>query len=137
MFAAERYLSGRKVTVIGAIMKAPNLDTALADSRSVLQSAFAGFDTIEVVKKGTLVAKYTTKWGSTASAVANKDLAVFGWKATNPTIAVDTPQLKTPRNQSSVGSMSAKTSIENQTIELELDQNLIAPSVKWRLEHLF
>lgn len=137
LFAAERDISGHKVTMIGAIMNAPNLASALADSQPLLRSAFVGFDNIQIVKKGTTIAKYKTKWGSSSNIVASKDLTVFGWKATNPSIAIDTPPLSTPQKPSMVGSMTAKTTVEKQTIGLELDQNLTAPPLRWRLEHLF
>lgn len=82
VFSADVKLTNTKtVTVIGAVMQAPNLTAALTSSRALVQSSVKAITYQATVKAGTIVGQYNLPQPKvSSSAVAQKDIEAVYWK---------------------------------------------------------
>jgi serine-type D-Ala-D-Ala carboxypeptidase (penicillin-binding protein 5/6) len=79
LFAVHRTISGQNLTLIGAVLGAPNLYTSMLDSRTLADAAPAGFKQTTLVSSGQAVATYKTKWNTTINAVAASSVSALVW----------------------------------------------------------
>ena len=136
LFAAENEVAGKKVTLVGAVMKAPSLEAALADTPSLIASSMENFETINVTKKGAAVGTYKTAWGSTAELVATQNVSVFGWKAAKPQTALTITDTKSLGSTANIGELTAKTTLDSSSSPIQLNHTIAPPSLSWRFQNL-
>ncbi|HLI56527.1 MAG TPA: hypothetical protein VKY26_05765, partial [Actinomycetota bacterium] len=79
IFAAHHPVGTQTVTVVGAVMGAPTLSAAFAESRPLLDSAEANFATVTPVEAGEVLATYHVAWQKAVQAVAEHDLSTVAW----------------------------------------------------------
>jgi D-alanyl-D-alanine carboxypeptidase (penicillin-binding protein 5/6) len=150
LFSSQRNINGQKVTLIGAIMGAPDLNKAITDSRPIINAADKGFETVTAVKAGQAVGYYQLPWGGKVEAVAKKDLSFFVWKGIIVDLSAKLNPIKVPQKQGAVvGALNSKTAtrpahtdggtVDNRTAtksastEVVLAQPIEKPSWKWRI----
>ncbi|OVE78555.1 hypothetical protein BVY00_02500, partial [bacterium G20] len=80
LFAAKRTVGRENITLVGALMQAPDLNTAIKDSRAIISASDNGFEDIKAASKGQTVASYETPWGVKAEAVTKDDLTILAWR---------------------------------------------------------
>jgi D-alanyl-D-alanine carboxypeptidase (penicillin-binding protein 5/6) len=138
LFAAEHtYAGNKKVTVIGAIMSAPTIGTAIKDSGPLFQSAYNGFGDIKVVKKGQDMGRYHFAWGGDNLAVAKEDLTVFGWLGTSlgPNVSLEPIPSKLAAG-SSVGTLTIESKLDRKSGSIIIKESNTSPSWWWRMTHV-
>lgn len=135
LFAADHMFdNGMKTLIVGAIMGAPSLETAMASSVPLLDSTFKGFGDIQVARAGQKVARYTYPWSQTVDAVLPSNLNVFGWTGTtiHPQAVMngisDIYPAGTP-----VGTVYAKTGMEQSGEAVVTQQAAASPPWYWRI----
>jgi D-alanyl-D-alanine carboxypeptidase (penicillin-binding protein 5/6) len=134
LFSSERNIGGQKVTIVGAIMGAPDLNAAISGSRPLINASDSGFENIQAVKAGQVVGYYNLPWGGRVQAAAKKDLSFFVWKGQKAEVTAKLNTIKSPEAKGAVvGSLSGKTDKNSASTEVVLAQPLPKPSWKWRV----
>jgi D-alanyl-D-alanine carboxypeptidase (penicillin-binding protein 5/6) len=138
LFAADHQVDGETITVIGVIMGAKDLASALAQSEPLLNSAKPYFEHKVVVKAGEVFATYTTPWLDSAEVIAQKDVRLLAWKGN--TLA---PQVKLNRAAhaslpagANVGTATVASGTNRASTPLILKQAIQGPTWQWRLTRL-
>jgi D-alanyl-D-alanine carboxypeptidase (penicillin-binding protein 5/6) len=137
LFAARRTVNGVEAELIGAIMNSPNLDQAMQDSLSLLDSFGSGFTTTAVVKEGEQVGSYELPWGGSIAVRSEKAVNVVGWGGSNAAVSVKTKTLKPGQKPSDTGELTASSALQKQTTKLKLDRAVPPAPFSWKLRSLF
>ena len=134
LFAAKQSINGQGVTLVGALMQAPDLNTAVIDARTLIVASDSGFESIKVISKGQAVGTYKTPWGTSVEAVAGQDLSILAWRDGQFQANAKLTNLKTPANTGmSVGSILATSGQKTVSVPAVLKSNLSGPSWTWRI----
>lgn len=129
--ATHKLPDGKPVTIVAAITAAPTLSSAMTSGMKLLNSVYAGYGPVTVVRKGEVLARYKSSWENTSvTAVAAKDLSVYVWRGSAPRVEVNAKPIKVPAIAGgTVGTVHAN----GQNVNLLLSKSLAAPTVSWRL----
>lgn len=134
LFGAKRMVDNESVTVIGAILGAPDRNVAMSDSRLIIQAANAGFEHVTAISENQVVGRYRLPWGDSVEAVAANDLKVLNWKGDVPLTDIDLTNLAVPKNQKAVvGSVKAGNGTNTRSVSVTLGETAPEPSLIWRL----
>ena len=135
IFAGKTSLaSGQSAVVVGAIMAAPSLGSALRDAEPLLASAYAGFGVQTIAKAGQTVGSYAFKWGAKSDAVLTKDATSFGWLGNVAESHVQLDPIQPVQNAPfTSGTITVATPLERTTIPLSITSRTSLPSPWWRL----
>ena len=140
IFAATHDVSGHPVTVIGTILNAQDLGTAMHDSVALISSTGQNFTLATPVARGTVVGSYSAKWTKPVTIVAQKDLTVLNWQGSTLTSLVSLKKEVAPLAANTVvGTVTVQNSLDNSktSVPVLLKQAIPKPSWVWRLEHAF
>jgi D-alanyl-D-alanine carboxypeptidase (penicillin-binding protein 5/6) len=136
LVAANRNIEGQTIILVGAVMGAPNIGTAINASDALVTSAGSGFKTRKVIFAGQIVGQYRSSWGARADAVADKDFSLLLWSGSTPDTKVDLEALAAPKSKDSLaGSIVINAGGQTKSIPVVLDQDTPAPSTLWRILH--
>ncbi len=139
MAAAVREIDGKRVVAVSVIMGAPNLYTALQDSRGLVRSVLDGFGVTTVVTAGQEVGKYSLPWGGSSTLRTETALKAVYWRAAKPTLQVALP--KSPElpqtTGSQVGSLRVQAGRDSIETKIIAESALAEPVWWWRLTHPF
>lgn len=134
LFASRRVVDGQSVTVVGAVMGAPDRNTAISDSRTILRSIDTSFENVVVIHKDQIIGYYQTPWGAKADAVADQNLSILAWRGSQLQTNAKLNKLKAPaRAGTLVGSVSVTSGQKTSSIPVILKSNLPGPSWHWRI----
>lgn len=137
LFSSQQVIGGRKITLIGAIVGAPNLATAINDARPLIKSSRNGFELVMVASQDQLVGHYKMPWGSTVWVVAEKKLETLNWRGVATQITIELKDLKAPAAAGiTLGNLSVNVGGKTMSIALKLKDNLAGPSLPWRIYRL-
>lgn len=134
--AVETMAGGQPITVISAVMNAPNLIQAMNDSYTVA-SAFSSQITERLaINAEQVIGRYSAPWGAQADAAVPLDLSVLAWKGTELATQAVLLQIE-PSSAGDVVGKAHATSVNGKThpIEVKLQQNFYSPSFWWRITH--
>jgi hypothetical protein len=133
LFSSHRSIGGQEVTLIGAIMSAPDLNKAIYDAKPIINAADQGFETIKAVKAGQSVGYYDLPWGGRVQAVAKNDLPFLIWQGNTVDLSAKLKPIKVPQDKGViVGAVNGKTDIKTADTAVVLAQPVNKPSWKWR-----
>lgn len=133
LFAAKRTISGQDVTLVGALMQAPDLNTAIKDARTVVTASDSGFELVKVAAKDQVIGTYKTPWGAISDAVADQDLNILAWRGTQLQASAKLNSLKPPAKAgSSAGIITVTNSQKTIPVPAILKTDLPSPSWYWR-----
>jgi D-alanyl-D-alanine carboxypeptidase (penicillin-binding protein 5/6) len=138
LFAAKHAVGSGSVTIIGAVLGAPNLHTALTDSRTLLNSAKQDFVNTDIVSAKQMVATYTTPWGESVHATTDSALSVVAWNGTKLSSQIVATPVRLPATTGQdVGKVvaSGSTGTATKSVSIKLDGSVELPSLWWRLTH--
>lgn len=134
LFAAKHTISGRQVTLVGAVLGMDQLNDAISLSRPIIESADSGFEETTVIHKGQVMAAYQAAWGQTSTSVAAKDITVLSWKGQAVKPLNEPRDLKVPvLAGTTVGRAAVGSGQEVKGTSLVLTKNITAPSWHWRI----
>ncbi|MDO8591699.1 MAG: hypothetical protein Q7R60_02090 [bacterium] len=134
LFAAKRIINGQNITMVGALMQAPDLNTAVKDARTIVVASDSGFESVKVASKGQTVGTYKTSWGTTTDAVAGQELSVLVWRGSQIQVATKLNKIEPPAKAgASAGSITVTSSQKNSSASVILKSNLAGPSWTWRI----
>ena len=136
LFAAERLIDQKTVTVVGAIMGAADLGGALRDSLSLLEFSQANFVNQKIIRANQPVAIYKTPWGTQVPVVAQRDLSILVWKGQSVSQMASLQPLKTPSSKGSiVGTLNILVNSSTENTPAVLGEDAPKPPWTWRLLH--
>lgn len=134
LFAAERTILGRKITVIGAIMSAPDLDTAITDSKKLIVAGDEGFQLTASIRKGETIGTYSPAWGGSVKAVAKTDVSIVSWKGAKVTQRSNLDSLTPPlRSGQVVGFTELSSANQKSIVPAVIQEDIPTPPWQWRL----
>lgn len=134
LFAAKRVINGQSITFVGALMQAPDLNTAIIDARTLIAASDNGFETVKIINKGQTVGAYKTPWGVSGDAIASQDLSVLAWRGRKVQVVAKLDKIKLPRKAGDdVGSLSVTNARKTNTVPVILKSSLPSPSWTWRI----
>jgi D-alanyl-D-alanine carboxypeptidase (penicillin-binding protein 5/6) len=136
--ASQTTINNQKVTLVTSLVGAPALRQALNDSLPLIKSAQANFQSVSVIKAGTVVGYYHSPWGVVVTAIASKDLAVTFWGGSTVSSSVNLQPVSADSEAGAVaGSLSAPASFltGKQSALIKLQSPTSKPSLRWRLLH--
>ncbi len=134
--AADITASGKTITVITAVMGAPNLAQALRATLPLVQAAPSEFQTVRAVRAGQTVGKVTTAWGATSDIRAAQGLEVVAWSGTAVAPSYTQKSITLPAPDGTVaGSFALRFNGTTQTSDLTLMRAIERPSTMWLLQH--
>lgn len=134
LFASTRTISGQKVHLVGAIMNAPDLTSAIGDARPLIRSADTGFEKVTVVKRDQAVGTYIAAWGESAKILSRDDISILTWKTRQvaSSMSIAKKDVSVAKNQE-VGELTATVWDKKSTGKLIVDNRISPPSWQWRL----
>lgn len=137
MASAVRTLStGQKKTVIAVILGAPNRNTAIIDSKSLLSAVTDNYVPIKVVKSGQTVGYYSVPWKGTVKAIVKENLVVSNWRGTQFKPNVNLKDVLVPSKAGTVvGTVSVKD--QDQSSNVVLEDSVNTPPASWRFQRAY
>jgi D-alanyl-D-alanine carboxypeptidase (penicillin-binding protein 5/6) len=134
VFASEQTVSGRQVTIIGAILNQPTLADAIGAAPALIDASAGNFVSETLIHKDQQIAVYKTPWGAAARAIAEKDATLLVWKGQAVNVSSHAAQLQaTAAKGSRAGSVTVSEGQLQASSPLVLSDNLSGPSWFWRL----
>lgn len=138
--AKQFKVNGKDVTVVSAVVGAPDLSSAMSQSLTLLNSYQQNFETVKVIEPGRVVGKYNVPWGQPISAVSAGSLSVSYPKSGtfNALVTLKNQQAGASKN-SKAGSITIKSSAYSnpEAVNAVLASSIPQPSLSWRLTHPF
>jgi len=135
LFAARRnYGSNQNVTVVGAVMGAQDLVTAMTSAVPLLSSTYQNFGRIPILKANQYVGNYSAPWGGEITAITRQDISIFGWKGDIPKTNINLYDLNYTQDPSQkIGQVTIRTSNGTKMFPLFLSTKIPVPSLYWRI----
>ncbi|HUS26276.1 MAG TPA: hypothetical protein VMY99_02940 [Nevskiaceae bacterium] len=137
LFAAKTTQGGKKITIVGALLGAPNVITAIKQASVLAASAKANFETKTLVKANQPLGNLTTKWGATAPITARQDVTIVAWKGIPATPKLSLQPLHgAVQAGDSVGTITASSGTSHVSSPVIATKSTVAPTLWWRLARL-
>jgi D-alanyl-D-alanine carboxypeptidase (penicillin-binding protein 5/6) len=134
LFSSVRNIGGKNITLVGAIMSAPTLNTAIHDTVPLISASDQGFKVVNAVKAGQVVGYYKMPWGGPTQVTAKEDLSFLTWQGQAVSISTKLNPLQAPQSKNAVaGSITAKANQQSVATQAVLAQKISKPSWKWRI----
>ncbi len=141
--ASQATVHDKRVVIITAFAKAPDLSDALQGSLPFIQSTHTNYTEQTVVSAGSVIGYYSLPWGGTAPVVATKNITFTAWKGGQVTTSLNLQPISLTfahsKITSDVGTITAyQAGVSNPyQSPLKLKYRLPQPSFGWRLTHPF
>ena len=133
--AAKYIVDGNAITVIGAVMKAPNLQSALSETMPMLSSVQKQIQT-KTIRSGTVISSYSMPWQVNVEGVTKTTISNAYLPGMNFSLAIHTTEINVPASvNTNVGSISIGLGKANQTSSLVSNKVITKPTIIWRLTH--
>lgn len=130
IFTATATVGSTSIPITGAIMGAPDLNTALQESVKLAGSFEQNFSQASVADSGQKVGTFQTAWGAASPIVTEGALSLVRWNATPITTKY---HVDTRLRKGTVGTLKATAGPSSSSIELRLSHGIAAPAFWWRL----
>ncbi len=138
LFSADFEVAGQSIPLVGVVLGAASEDELHAAVLALLQSAQAGFRTVDVVTAGQVLGSYSTPWGSSADIVAGESLTTTVWSGATIAESSEVLSLTTAPAGTEVG--TARFTVTGLaldgpelTVPLTLATELEGPDAGWKL----
>lgn len=138
LFSADFEIAGQRIPLVGVVLGAASEDELHATVLALLQSAQAGFRTVDVVTAGQVLGSYTTPWGASADIVAGESLSTTVFSGATIAESSEVQTLTTAAAGTEVG--TARFTVTGLaldgaelTVPLTLATELEGPDAAWKL----
>lgn len=137
LFAAKYQFSrNQQFTVIGSVMKAPNLESAITDAVPMLQSIRSKIKLKTLIPAGTIVGSYNALWGQNSNITANNTIKIPYLAGMQVKLNLYLNNLNIPANANrNVGNLILKVGTSEYMTSVSTTQSIRSPSWFWRLMH--
>ncbi len=135
LFAARHKVGSATIVIIGVVLGGRTHEAVDNDIRSLLTGVLAGFHQLDLAKKGDVFASYTTEWGQTVSAVAEKSASLVTWGDAKVTTSIAAAPVATGTKGQAVGAATFTSGGHTVSVPLGLATSVHDPGPGWRLAH--
>jgi len=135
LFSAAVDVDGAPVTVVGAVLGAPDHATLARDVRALLATADERLALRTLVARGDVLGSYTTSWGGEADLVAAEDATALIWGDREFVARVEAEEVILAAAGARVGRLVLESGQETIEIPVELSAAIEDPGPWWRLTH--
>ncbi|MBW4031515.1 MAG: D-alanyl-D-alanine carboxypeptidase [Acidobacteria bacterium] len=135
LFAATHQVGDMTVTIVGVVLGGETHTVVDTDILNMMTGVFAGFHQVHLVTKGDVFARYTSQWGQTTTAVAEKSASIVTWGNTAVTSSSTVTPIATGTTGQSVGTATFTVAGRTIRVPLGLSTSLTDPGPGWRLSH--
>jgi D-alanyl-D-alanine carboxypeptidase (penicillin-binding protein 5/6) len=137
--ASTATVNGKPVTIVTALMAAPDLLTSMNDSLPFIDTAQTNFQSTTAVKAKTVVGAYKIPWNhTTVSAVSEASPTASNWGGSSllPSVKLDPIPTNTTTSKI-IGQVTIPATgiLPKQSASVKLSQPIAEPSLSWRLTH--
>jgi D-alanyl-D-alanine carboxypeptidase (penicillin-binding protein 5/6) len=133
LFAADRTVFGQKITVVGAVMGAPDLNSAIASAKSLVIASDGGFKQVEL-PASKVVGTYKLPWGGSVNAVTANKISLLNWQDKGIVSGVNLDSVNAGDKKGKVvGSWDIRSKGQTKSVPIVLSADIPSPSVGWRL----
>lgn len=140
VFAVQRSVEGRQVTVMGAVLGqggVSELANALSRSQDLADAAFGYLTVFTVLPRDAVVANLEQPWSGSVAIGSPSSLTVVGWPGLAIKLAVRSlplgSHLKAGRR---VGELRVGEGLATQVVALRAPASISPPTLRWRLTRL-
>lgn len=131
LLAAKRTIGGQPITILTAVMSAPDLTSAMTEAKSLLLASDKGFAVTIDNFSGT----YNAKWGARA-AISQKNTSVLTWNGAPTKITASLRDLPAGAKKGTpAGTVTIKNGAFSKSESVFLSEDIKTPSVFWRIFH--
>ncbi len=137
LFAAKRQLdASNSVTVVGAVMGAPNLVIAMKDTLPLLDEAFKNFKVTKPVETNQIIGLVSQPGGSSVPIVAQQGVAVVSWAAQTMRAEFSMAPLRAQVSAGDeLGTLTLHAGDMEYKVPLVAAEAIATRSALWRLRH--
>ena len=135
LFAVRHKVGSSTVVIIGVVLGGSTHEAVDSDIRSLLKGVLAGFHEVDLAKKGDAFASYTTEWGQTIAAVAQKSASLVTWSDAKVTTSITATPVATGTKGQAVGTATFTSAGHTVSVPLGLATTVDDPGPGWRLTH--
>ncbi len=136
--AADTTVNGKQVTIITALMGAPDLNQVLIDTGPLVIATENDFAQTILVNKGEVLGEFKEPWGGIVQVVANNNLVVYVLQGQTAKATLNLASLKIPTAiHSVIGAITSDSNKFNapQTVSVITVESTSKPTWLWRLTH--
>lgn len=136
--AANTKINAQTVTILTAIMGAPQLPNALSDTVPLVVSLENDFNQTVLVSKGEVLGEFREPWGGNVQIGAADNLTVYLLQGQQAKAKLTVNPLKVPSaNGTQIGTITSLSNQFNQAVSVPIVtlQPTTKPSLYWRLLH--
>ena len=143
LFAAEKEVGGTTQLVVGAVLgqyKPSILDTVLAESKKLIDTAQDSLESVKVLRKGETVGYVDDQLGGKTPVVVAKDVEAVGWAGLEVDLDLDAAKDGVPHEAAAgdrVGELTAGEGPGQVKVPVVLKEDLTEPGFGSKLTHLF
>jgi len=127
--------SGKHVTIVGAVMGAPSVNQAIAESIPLLRAAKKNFTLDSIIRAGQSFGTLYVPWSnSTVHTVAQHDASAVTWRhSVSPITIKDKAVTNAMRKDSVIGAIDVSGGNGTDEVPLITDRDIPEPGFWWRL----
>jgi D-alanyl-D-alanine carboxypeptidase (penicillin-binding protein 5/6) len=120
---------------VGVVLGGETHSVVDADILNLMTGVLAGFHQVQLASKGDVFARYTSEWGQTTTAVAEKSASIVTWGNTAVTSSSTVTPIATGTTGQNVGTATFTVAGHTIRVPLGLSTSLTDPGPGWRLSH--
>ena len=138
--ASRVNINNRPVTIVTALVGAPDLYSAVQGSLPMIQSAQANFSNTRIISSGAVVGRYQQPWGGSIAATSQQDLILTAWNGDSVPVSVHLNAIgANSRAGDVVGTLRTSPTASNdaEAVPIILATTPTPPPLMWRLTHPF
>lgn len=137
LFSVRRTVAEQEVTLVGAIMGAPNLSQSIDDALPLIESSFKAFAVTTPIHTSQIVGEINQPGGKRTPIVVRQGLTLLAWGDQKPDVKVKINGLGSSVKQNEeVGNMEVNLGNMSYTLPLVAADSLPRPSLGWRIRHV-
>jgi D-alanyl-D-alanine carboxypeptidase (penicillin-binding protein 5/6) len=133
LFASRYKVGTATVTIVGAVLGAPDRTSLYPAVTALLKEIKSGFRSVELVTKGHALIDYTTAWRESSDARATSTRKVLVWAGTRVKTVITPTSLRLAKKGDAGGSAVFTVGSTTIKLPLTLDHALSDPGPWWRL----
>jgi D-alanyl-D-alanine carboxypeptidase (penicillin-binding protein 5/6) len=140
LFAAQKVVNGRTVTMVGAVLgqTGASANTAAVNAGDLLdKAALSAIGPYSSLAPGQVVGQLVTPWGAFTSVTASSSLSVVGWPGLTVPLETHVDELQVPIQKGvPAGTLTVRDERHSPRVTMRTSHALAGPSAFWRLTHI-
>lgn len=137
LFSSDFPVGDSTVTIVGVALGGVDHKTQFPQVRDLMATVAAGFQQVELVQKGDVIAEYSSSWDGRAAAVAAEGYSQLVWGAPTIERSVTVDPIGLAVDGTAVGSLRLTVDGTVTDVPLELEGSMEDPGPAWRLSNPF